>query len=150
MGVVVKKYRLELVKESSKIYNVDDKMTSPRSVANYMEQVFNMSSQAEEIFVMLVLDIKNKVIGAFEVSRGNLSSSIVHPREVFKRAILLNGNAIIVGHNHPSGNPAPSEEDKKVTKRLDECGNLLGIKLLDHIIIGDEGSYYSHKEYGII
>ena len=146
MGKRIVKYRLELVKESSKVYEVESKISSPRDVADYIEQVFKLSIQAEEVMVMLVLDTKNKVVGAFEVSRGSLNSSIVHPREVFKRALLLNGASIIVAHNHPSGDTTPSREDVNVTKRLVEGGNILGINVLDHIIIGDNGRYRSFKE----
>lgn len=150
MGKRIVKYRLELVKESSKVYEVESKISSPSNVRDYIEQVFKLSSQAEEVMVMLVLDIKNNVIGAFEVSRGSLNASIVHPREVFKRALLLNGASIILGHNHPSGDTTPSRVDIDVTKRLVEGGEILGIKILDHIIIGDNGRYRSFKEDSII
>lgn len=149
MGKRIVKYRLELVKESSKIYEVD-KISSPTDVRDYIEKVFKLSIQAEEVMVMLVLDIKNNVIGAFEVSRGSLNSSIVHPREVFKRALLLNGASIIIAHNHPSGDPAPSREDIAITGRLVEGGEILGIEVLDHLIIGDSGRYRSLKEDSII
>ena len=148
MGKRIAKYRLELVKESSKVYEVESKISSPSNVRDYIEKVFNLSSQAEEVMVMLVLDAKNIVIGAFEVSRGSLNSSIVHPREVFKRALLLNGASIILAHNHPSGDPTPSREDISVTKRLVEGGNILGITVLDHLIIVDNGRYRSFKEMG--
>ena len=148
MGKRITKYRLELVKESSKIYEVD-KISSPTDVRDYIEQVFKLSIQAEEVMVMLVLDTKNNVIGAFEVSRGSLNASIVHPREVFKRALLLNGASIIVAHNHPSGDPTPSKEDVDITKRLVEGGDILGITVLDHIIIGDN-RYRSLKEMVLI
>jgi len=148
MGKRITKYRLELVKESSKIYEVD-KISSPSDVRDYIEQVFKLSIQAEEVMVMLVLDTKNNVIGAFEVSRGSLNASIVHPREVFKRALLLNGASIIVAHNHPSGDPTPSREDVDITKRLVEGGDILGINVLDHLIIGDN-RYRSLKEMCLI
>jgi len=150
MGKRIVKYRLELVKESSKIYEVESKISSPTDVKNYIEQVFKLSSQAEEVMVMLVLDIKNNVIGAFEVSRGSLNASIVHPREVFKRALLLNGASIILAHNHPSGDPTPSMEDISTTERLVEGGKVLGIEVLDHLIIGNNDSYKSFKECSLI
>lgn len=150
MGKRIVKYRLELVKESSKVYEVESKISSPSDVRDYIEQIFKLSNQAEEVMVMLVLDIKNNVIGAFEVSRGSLNSSIVHPREVFKRALLLNGASIILAHNHPSGDPTPSREDIEVTKRLVEGGDILGIGILDHLIIGDNGRYKSFKEMNLI
>ena len=149
MGKRITKYRLELVKESSKVYEVN-KISTPSDVRDYIEQVFKLSIQAEEVMVMLVLDTKNNVIGAFEVSRGSLTASIVHPREVFKRALLLNGASIILGHNHPSGDPTPSKEDIKITRMLVEGGDILGINVLDHIIVGDNGRYRSLKEMVLI
>ena len=145
----ITKFRLELVKESNMKYDLDSKKAgSPENVFEIGEMIFNFSSQAEEIFAILCLDTKNNVTGAFEVSRGALSSSIVHPREVFKRAILNNAASIILLHNHPSGEPQPSHEDITMTNRLDECGKLLGIRVLDHVIYGD--SFYSFKEEGML
>ena len=145
MGKRIAKYRLELVKESSKVYEVESKISSPSAVRDYIEKIFKLSTQAEEVLVLLVLDTKNNVIGAFEVSRGSLNSSIAHPREVFKRALLLNGASIILAHNHPSGDVTPSREDILVTKRLMEGGEILGIEVLDHVIVGDY-RYMSLKE----
>ena len=149
MGKRIAKYRLELVKESSKVYEVESKITLPSDVRDYIEKIFKLSTQAEEVLVLLVLDVKKKVIGAFEVSRGSLNSSIAHPREVFKRALLLNGASIILAHNHPSGDITPSREDILITKRLMEGGEILGIEVLDHIIIGDY-RYKSFKEDNLI
>jgi DNA repair protein RadC len=96
-----------------------------------------------------MLNTKNVVISMKDVSIGSLNSSIVHPREVFSEAIRKNSASIIVCHNHPSGDPTPSKEDINVTERLKECGKLLGIELLDHLIIGN-GSYISLKEKCIL
>ena len=79
-----------------------------------------------------------------------MNASIVHPREVFKRALLQNANSIILLHNHPSGDPKPSKEDVDITNRLIESGDLLGIRVLDHIIIGDENNYISLKQENLI
>jgi DNA repair protein RadC len=95
-----------------------------------------------EHFVVLMLDQKNKVIGINTVSIGSLTASIVHPREVFKPAILSNAAALILAHNHPSGQPQPSQEDRVLTVRLVAAGKLLGISVLDHVIIGDGTSAY--------
>ena len=99
-----------------------------------------------EHFVVLMVDKKNRVIGMNTVSVGSLDSAIVHPREVYKPAILSNAAALIFGHNHPSGDPAPSPEDRVLTTRLVEAGKLLGMQVLDHIIIGSERSYYSFAD----
>jgi DNA repair protein RadC len=103
-----------------------------------------------EHFVILLLDQKNQVIGINTVSMGSLTASVVHPRECFKSAILANAAAIIGGHNHPSGDCQPSREDRALTTRLVEAGKLLGIALLDHIIIGGEGRYFSFADEGLL
>ena len=100
-----------------------------------------------EQFLVCCLDAKNASIGVNIVSIGTLTLSIVHPREVFKSAILLNACAIIAVHNHPSGDPTPSPEDRTLTTRLREAGDLLGIRLLDHLILGDN-CIYSFADQG--
>ena len=143
------RYKLELVKESNSAYDLSGKkVSSPMDAAVIAREVFNTDSQAEEIFGILTLDTKNNVNGVFEVSRGSLNSSIVHPREVFKRAFLQNASTIILVHNHPSGECEPSHEDILLTNRLDECGKILGVKILDHIILGE--AFYSFKEEGLL
>ncbi len=99
----------------------------------------------KEQFVVILLNGKNKVIGTEVVSEGSLSNSIVHPREVYVPALLQHAAAIMVAHNHPSGEPSPSVEDRELTSILVRSGKVLGIPLMDHIIIGD-GSYYSFLE----
>lgn len=103
----------------------------------------------KEVFKAILLDTKNQVIKTVDVSVGSLNSSIVHPREVFSEAVKCGSNSIIFVHNHPSGDPSPSPEDIQTTHRLLNAGNILGIKVLDHIVIGD-GKYISLKEKGII
>lgn len=102
----------------------------------------------KEQFVVVLLNTKNRVLGIEVVSEGSLNSSVVHPREVFHPAILAHASAIVVAHNHPSGDPQPSPEDIAITDMLKEAGRALAIPVLDHIIIGD-GAYYSFKEYGM-
>ena len=94
-----------------------------------------------EQFLVACLDAKHAIIGVNVVSIGSLSFSIVHPREVFKPAILLNSAAIICAHNHPSGHPEPSSEDRVLTARLRQAGDLIGITILDHLILGDERTF---------
>ena len=100
-----------------------------------------------EQFLVCCLDAKHAIIGVNVVSIGTLTLSIVHPREVFKPAILLNACGIIAAHNHPSGDPTPSAEDRVLTARLRQAGELIGIALLDHIVLGDD-RLYSFADFG--
>lgn len=108
-----------------------------------------MKSLKQEHLVVIMLNTKNVVISVKNVFIGSLNSSIVHPREVFSYAIKKSSASIIICHNHPSGDPSPSDEDIKVTYRLEKCGEILGIHLIDHLIIGN-GQYTSLKEKGIL
>jgi DNA repair protein RadC len=118
-------------------------MHSPRDSAAALMAV--LQDQPTEVFAILCLMTKHRVIAYHEVSRGTLDSTLVHPREVFKAALLANAAAIIVAHNHPSGDPTPTADDIQVTRRLLATGEVLGIDVLDHVIVG-EGRYYSFKE----
>ena len=109
----------------------------------------NLRGLCKEHFQILMLNTKNHLLGVETVSIGSLNSSIVHPRELFKTAIKKSAAAIILAHNHPSGDATPSGEDIEVTKRIKNAGNILGIDVLDHIIIG-ENCYYSFKEEKIL
>mgnify|MGYP001618422493 CR=1 FL=1 len=112
----------------------------------YGRFVDRLKDYKEEHLFVLLLDTKNKVINEnnFEVSKGTLNSSLIHPREVFKEAIKASANSIILVHNHPSGNPEPSKEDLEVTGRLSKLGEELGIKVLDHVIVGN--GYWSYAK----
>ncbi|MBM7872250.1 DNA repair protein RadC [Clostridium pascui] len=123
------------------------KISQPLDCANLVMAELRYLKQ--EILKVVLLNTKNIVIDVITVSMGSLNSSIVHPREVFLQAIRKSAAFIIVCHNHPSGDPNPSQEDINITKRLKECGKLLGIDLLDHLIIGD-GKYISLKERELI
>lgn len=101
-----------------------------------------------EVLLVLVLNTKNRVVAIHQAHTGSLNSSIVHPREVFKAAILNNGASIIVSHNHPSGDTEPSEEDILITKRLQKAGTCLGIQVLDHLIVSQGTNYTSLRERG--
>ena len=118
-------------------------LSCPQDVANFLMP--RLRYAAKEQFVVILLNSKNKVIGTEVVSEGSLSSSIVHPREVYAPAILHHAAAIMVAHNHPSGDPKPSFEDEEVTRMLSRSGKVLGIPMIDHVIIGD-GNYYSFLE----
>ena len=123
------------------------KISSPKDVSTLL--INEMSNFKQEVFKLILLNTKNIIIGTKDVFKGTLNSSIVHPREVFKEAVHRGSANIIVCHNHPSGDPNPSKEDIDITLRLKECGNIMGIGLLDHIIIGNN-KYVSLKEKGII
>ena len=108
-----------------------------------------LSELAYERFVALALNTKNHLTAVLPVSSGSLNASIVHPRELFQRAILANAASIIVCHNHPSGDPTPSPEDTALTRKLVEAGQLVDIPILDHVILG-YGKYSSFKEMGLL
>jgi DNA repair protein RadC len=122
-------------------------ITSPRQAADlFMEE---LRYKKKEYFNILLLNTKNHVISREEISVGSLSASIVHPREIFNIPLRKSAASVILFHNHPSGDPAPSQEDLEVTRRLVDAGNLLGISVRDHIIIGD-GCFFSFRERGLI
>lgn len=127
----------------------DNKITirSSKDVAEML--MIEMADLNQEILKLIILNTKNKIIKIKDVFKGTLNSSLVHPREIFCEAIKSSGASIIICHNHPSGDPNPSEEDINITVRIKECGKIIGINLLDHIIIGDK-KYSSLKEKGII
>jgi DNA repair protein RadC len=132
---------------TAKVCNLDlFKINSPGSVANiYMEE---LRYQKKEIIKIVFLDTKNGIICDKDISIGTINASLVDPREVYTEALEVGAVNIILIHNHPSGNPTPSTDDIDVTKRCFDAGNILGISLLDHIIIGD-GIFQSLKELGL-
>ena len=142
-------YKISLVRDGSHQSDIRT-IKQPSDVTELAKSY--LQGVDREHFIILMLDTKNKLIGINTVSIGSLNSAIVHPREDFKPAILANANSIILAHNHPSGNPKPSLEDIKITERLIEGGKILGMEILDHIIIGEEGynGYYSMKEHANI
>ncbi|WP_026569810.1 MULTISPECIES: DNA repair protein RadC [Sediminibacillus] len=120
---------------------------SPEDGADYiMEEMRNLN---QEHFVVIFLNTKNQILHRQTIFIGSLNASIVHPREVFREAVKRSAASIICAHNHPSGDPSPSQEDIHVTKRLSECGKMIGIELLDHIVIGDR-KFVSLKEKGYL
>ena len=118
-------------------------LSCPQDVAEFLMP--RLRYAVKEQFIVILLNGKNKVIGTEVISEGSLSSSIVHPREVYASALLHHAAAIMVAHNHPSGDPKPSDEDREITSLLAQSGKVLGIPLVDHIVIGD-GTYYSFLE----
>lgn len=140
-------YKCKIVREDTLTYLGTAKQT---------EDIFEAAKEigfleyAEEVFGIFHLDAKGNITGFSEVSHGELSSTMVHPREVFKRALLTNSSAIIAVHNHPSGVTQPTEEDIEVTNRLVDAGKVLGIKVLDHIIVGPCNTYCSLWSMGFM
>lgn len=144
----IPRYQVSLVKESSEEAWEPVPVMNPKDAVNVLRP--HLETMDREMFITIQLDIKNRIIGDYVVSVGHLSGALVHPREVFKVAILQNAASIICAHNHPSGDPEPSPEDIELTKNLDLAGKLLGIKILDHIIIGHDGKYVSLKDREVI
>lgn len=142
--------RAVLEKEAS-VYcpEVDRKMNSPEKIVTLAKHYLRMHEQTEEYMYMVCMNTKLEMTGVFEISHGNVNSSVVGTREVFQKALLANAVSIALIHNHPSGDDTPSREDVEVTKRLVEAGRIVGVQVLDHIIIGRPG-YTSLKEKGYL
>ena len=141
------KAALELGRRLSQQDSQVVRIKSPQDAAAWVME--DLRYLQHEQFRILLLNTKNIIIAWEEVSRGSLNSSIVHPREVFARAIKRSAAAVILVHNHPSGDPTPSQEDINLTRRLVEVGHLVGIEVLDHLVIGD-GVFASLKEKGYV
>lgn len=123
------------------------KIRSPHDAIQLVTDL--IGDEDREVFLVLSLNSKNMINAIHRCHVGSINASIVHPREVFKSCILNNATSLIVAHNHPSGDPTPSREDIEVTKRLIEAGNILGIELLDHLVVGGT-KFKSLKEQGYI
>ena len=158
-GTTVTKPQKIQLKQIKAIYET---LTVSEEVTTYLKtgtrftspsQVFDtfkfLMQETKEMFITLHLDGKNRVICVDLVSVGSLNQSIVHPRSVFQTALISNAAAILLIHQHPTGDPTPSSEDISITRRLSEAGELMGIKVLDHIIVG-EGEYLSFVERGLL
>lgn len=124
-----------------------DRYTDPSQVFEYYR--YRYREQRKEFFLAMLLDGKNRIIRELPISEGSLNQSIVHPRELFMPAVRESAAAVILVHNHPTGDPTPSREDLAITRRLREAGEILGIKILDHIIIGD-GEFTSFVSQGLL
>lgn len=128
---------------------VDRKMNSPEKLVILARSFLRMHEETEEYMYMVCMNTKLEMTCVFEISHGNVNSSIVGTREVFQKALLANAVNIALIHNHPSGDPTPSREDVEVTKRLMEAGKIVGVQVIDHLIIGRPG-FSSLKEKGYI
>jgi len=134
---------LEMVREERSLYGMES-FKSPTEAVSTVRPLFEKSDR--EMMVVISLDAKNTPIAVEIVAVGGIDSCVVDVRNIFKHAVISNASSIICFHNHPSGMPEPSEADKAITRRIKEAGNLLGISLLDHIIVGRD-SYYSLEEH---
>jgi DNA repair protein RadC len=141
----IPRYTIGLIKEPTPHLAPIQRYDSSEGVYACLKPI--LANQDREHMYGLFLDAKHALIGINHIAMGNMTEAIIHPREVFKCAILLNAAALILAHNHPSGDPTPSVEDRLLTTRLAEAGALLGITLLDHLIIGED-RYYSFADHG--
>ncbi len=139
-------YRVQIVREGS-VQAEDKHADSPGAIVAILRPMFE--GMDREQFVVVMLNARSVVIGLNVVSIGTLTASLVHPRETFKAALIAGAAAIIIAHNHPSGDVTPSAEDKDATRRLVRAGELLGVPVLDHVIMGDS-KHFSFKEAGLI
>ncbi|MCM1219837.1 MAG: JAB domain-containing protein [Lachnospiraceae bacterium] len=137
--------RTILVKEKGVNYCEDTNLNCPQKIANMMQDLLHMGTLAEEHCYMIALNTSCKMLGMFFLSKGTVDTSLLSPREIFMRALLIGAAQITICHNHPSGSPLPSETDIKLTQKFKEAGELLYIPLADHIIIG-RNSYVSFRE----
>jgi len=140
-------YQVKLVRDGSQ--KAERKKVSQPAVAAEVLWQF-LEGADREHFVVVLLDTQNQIIGIHTVTVGTLDASLVHPREIFKAAILANAAAILLAHNHPSGDPTPSAEDRSVTRLLVDAGVALGIEVLDHVVLGDSPRYCSFREAGLM
>lgn len=124
-----------------------DNIRSPKDI---VEVAADMEYLEQEVLRLYCLNTKNIIVKKLNLFKGGINTSIVDPRILFKEALKCNSASIVICHNHPSGDPAPSQEDISLTTRLKECGRILGVTLVDHIIIGSNGKYTSLKEKGVI
>jgi DNA repair protein RadC len=142
----IKKYNLYMVKEANFKYDLS-RLKTPEDVYELAKEY--LKNVDREHFVTIALDTRSNIIGINTVSIGSIDTAVVHPREVFKFAILANAVSVIFVHNHPSGDPQASHDDIQLTQRLVEAGNVLGIDIIDSIIIGD-GTYVSLRREGLL
>jgi DNA repair protein RadC len=141
-------FRIALVREAGVKLAERPQLRVPAEAAPLLAQYIGETDR--EVFAVALLTIRHRVLGLHTVSVGCLTSSLVHPREVFKPAILAGAAALLLAHNHPSGDPEPSAEDIALTRRLVSAGQLLGIEVLDHVILGESGRFVSLRERGVL
>jgi len=145
---VIHGLRVSLVKEPGVKLAERPEMRNAASAARVFADYFAGTDREE--FAVAVLTVRHRVVGINTVSVGSLTQTLVHPREVFKPAILGGGAAVLIAHTHPSGDPEPSPEDVSLTRRLVSAGGVLGIDVLDHLVIGEDDRFVSFRERGLM
>ncbi len=139
------RFRLALIREGSEDYEVPESMNRPELVARWIQR--RLARWPQEVMAAVALDTRNRPIAYAELFRGTLNKAAVEPRPILQFALLLNAAAVIIAHNHPSGDATPSAEDLAFTRRMAEAGETVGVRLVDHVIAGAQG-YVSLKERG--
>lgn len=145
--MLVTKYAVKCVKESSVRYNANRKLNGPCDVYKLFIDVLRADEETVENVWVVALNAKQETIGYTVVSRGGLTRSLVYPQSVFQFLLSCNAMAGVIVHNHPSGDPEPSDGDIDITRRLVKAGKIMGIEIMDHIVIGEYG-FVSLKERG--
>jgi DNA repair protein RadC len=144
----LKAFRVQFVAEPAEFPRCSP-CRSSADVERLARAIYQTLDADKEHFLLLAMNNKNRVNGFKVISTGSLTASLVHPREVWRAALHLCAAAVVFVHNHPSGDPAPSPEDQEITRRLKETGDMLGIRVLDHVVLGD-GRYFSFSDCGML
>ncbi len=137
-----------LVKE--KAVNYPEAVNTPAKICQMINEMFQLSSMTDEYAYMIAVDPKCHIKGVFEISHGTQSMTLLSSQTIFRNALLVGASSIFIVHNHPSGDVTPSEMDKKSTEKIKKAGELLEVQLLDHLIIGAEGRYFSFHDHGLL
>jgi len=148
MAYRLKTFRVQFVAEPAE-FPAGSPCRSSEDVQRVARSIYETLDADKEHFVLLAMNNKNRVNGFKVISTGSLTASLVHPREVWRAALHLCAAAVVFVHNHPSGEPAPSPEDQEITRRLKETGDLLGIRVLDHVVLGST-RFYSFSDQGLL
>lgn len=151
MAIQISIERVKLVRETAHRYDIASRsIGKPEDALKIINEVLDIEHEPSEVLAEIMLNAKNEVNGIHQITTGSVMQSGCTPLEVYRAAILHNAPSIILFHNHPSGNPSPSREDVKFTERIVKAGQIIGIKVLDHIIVGNDGSYTSLRVEGFI
>lgn len=148
MAYRLKTFRVQFVADPAE-FPTGSPCRSSDDVQRVARSIYQALDADKEHFLLLAMNNKNRVNGFKVISTGSLTASLVHPREVWRAALYLCAAAVVFVHNHPSGDPAPSQEDQEITPRLKETGDMLGIRVLDHVVLGD-GQFFSFSDRGLI